>query len=352
MSKTIFFSLVMMISLLTVSDLEAQNCSVLIDENINIGGTQILKTKSKRLVVRGDYSYTLIFMHTERGVQAKVSSHNGVEFNQGDEVIFMDKKGKRMSYRFIEMGELKRTSGAPVHHNILQLDLAAIEWFSKTAMTTLYFKNNVSSKMFKFTVNGSRQADFRNLAICFLAGLDKSNAINVALTGNNKTSKTGGGGKPRAGQPISSTSAGVRQVVDISLLNDEELSALKKELRETKERIRAEIEAEKAKGEQIKSNLRTEVAAVREFAEAKKAEYANEVLDARKKSSGEIEKTKQEIASSVANARTSASTEIEKISANVAESKTVAAAAIQEAKLKSAQEVVDAQTNAAAEIKG
>ena len=143
MAKPIFLFVLMMFNVLVVSDLSAQNCAVLIDENITVGGTQILRTKAKKLVVRGDYSYSLVFLHSERGVQAKVNSHNGVEFNQGDEIIFMDNKGKRMSYRFIEMGELSRGTGAPVHHNILQLDIAAIEWFSKTQMTTLYFKNNI-----------------------------------------------------------------------------------------------------------------------------------------------------------------------------------------------------------------
>ena len=162
----------------------AQNCGSIITENKNIGGTQILKSKQQMMVVRGTYSYSLEFINTEKGVLANVYSKSGVEFNQDDEIIFMDKNKTRKSYRFIEMGELIRRGGTPVHQNVLQLDLAALNWFSTALMNTIYIKNNISNKMFKFTVNPNRQAEFKHLATCFNNSLDKTKVRDTKLVGN------------------------------------------------------------------------------------------------------------------------------------------------------------------------
>ena len=77
------------------------------------------------------------------------------------------------------------------------------------------------------------------------------------------------------------------------MLNDEELKALRKELEETKGRLRNEIKDERAKAEQIKVLLREDVSIAKETATNKKAEYALEVLEARKSSREEIEKSRK-----------------------------------------------------------
>ena len=179
----------------------------------------------------------------------------------------MDNNDARKSYRFIEMGEMSRQgSGTPVHQNTLQLDLAAIEWFSKVPIKTLYIKNNISNEMRKFTVNVSRQTEFHTLAKCFHNSLDVSKVNNVVLSDNDRSATPGASGKP-----ISSTPSGVRRVTDISLLNDEELIALRKELEETKKQLREEINAERAKAEEIKTNLREEVSLAKETCSEEKS---------------------------------------------------------------------------------
>ncbi len=70
-------------------DTQAQ-CTSLIDVNKKIGGTHILHAKRQTLVVRGNYTYSIQIINTEKGVMARVISKGGVEFNQDDEVIFMD----------------------------------------------------------------------------------------------------------------------------------------------------------------------------------------------------------------------------------------------------------------------
>jgi len=208
----------------------AQNCGSWIAENKFVGNFQQIKTKSQTLVVRGNYSYAIEFMNDKKGVVAQVFSKNGVEFNQEDEIIFVDQASNRKSYRFVGMGEVVRQGGTPVYQNILQLDLAAISWFSSSIITTIYIKNNISNEMRKFTVNGSRQADFKSSITCFDNTLDKSKVNNTVLKGNDYTPRKAGSAGSKKNKPISSTSSGTRKVADISLLNDEELSSLKQKI--------------------------------------------------------------------------------------------------------------------------
>jgi len=100
--------------------LSAQDCSKLIAEDKNIEGTHILRMKTQTLVVRGTYSYSIELMTDDKGVIARVYSKAGVDFNLGDEIIFMDNNNIRKSYRFIEMGEMSTEGTTPVHSNILQ----------------------------------------------------------------------------------------------------------------------------------------------------------------------------------------------------------------------------------------
>ena len=125
----------------------AQNCGSVIVQNRMISGTQFVTSNLQTIVVRGNYSYSLEFMSNEKGILARVFSKSGVEFNQDDEIIFMDRSSVRKSYRFIEMGEVVNKSGTPVHQNILQLDLAALEWFSSSMINVIYIKNNISNMM-------------------------------------------------------------------------------------------------------------------------------------------------------------------------------------------------------------
>jgi len=229
-------------------------CSNWIIDNAVVAGNQLVKTKPMTLVVRGNYTYSIEFKATDRGIQAKMVSKAGVEFNQDDEVIFMDRLETRKSYRFTEMGELKRVGSTPIHENLLQMDMAAIKWMNSTPPTTIYIKSNTSNEMRKFTVNPNRQAEFTQLIKCFYNTLDPSKVKDIKLEGNDLSARSGS-------RAISSTSAGPRKVADISLLNDKELGDLKAQLAEAKIALKTEIENERKKADQIKSNLKEEVAA-------------------------------------------------------------------------------------------
>ena len=244
--------------------LDAQNCSSVITDDRTVAGTHLLRTAPETVVVRGNYSYSIEFSNEVKGVVGVVYSKGGEVFNQDDEIIFMDGSGTRKSYRFIEMGEMTRQSGTPVHKNVLQLDLAAINWFSKAQINTLYIKNNISNQMRKLTVNSNRQTAFRTMAICFLQNLDKTAVQDTPLVGNDFSSKsksstaaTANASPSKSSSNISSTSASRPQNQNSG--PDAELIALRKELKETKDKLRAEILAEKEKADNIKAQIQNEM---------------------------------------------------------------------------------------------
>ncbi|HQU61373.1 MAG TPA: cell envelope integrity protein TolA, partial [Saprospiraceae bacterium] len=259
-------------------------CEALITEDRVIEGTHVLRTINQTLVVRGNYTYSLELRSDNKGITAKMFSKAGVEFNQDDEIIFMDENTVRRSYRFIDMGEVITEGGTPVYYNILQLDLGAIQWFANSNITTLYIKNNISKEMRKFTINDSRKAEFSQLVACFSQKLDRSKVNDVELTDNVITvapspkseDKQGAATPPGKARPAANPA------------DEAEVNALRQELQEVKERLRQEIAAEKARAEEIKSRLQQEVALAQENAAAQKKKYADEVVEARQKSQEEI----------------------------------------------------------------
>ncbi|MBL7794670.1 MAG: hypothetical protein JNK77_20210, partial [Saprospiraceae bacterium] len=196
-----------------------QDCGAWIAENKVVGGTHILKSHPVTLVVRGNYSYSIEIMSDDRGIIAKMYSKAGVEFNQEDELIVLDMGQNRRSFRFIGMGEMTQDKGTPVHQNILQLDLPAVQWFSSSDIATLYIKNNISNEMRKFTVNPNRQLELRQAATCFMQMIDKSKVVEVDIT---EVAKPTTDGKEK---PISATKTNVKKPVDMSSLSDDELNA-------------------------------------------------------------------------------------------------------------------------------
>ena len=145
----------LILSLFAPTTLQAQCESLITDDRI-LNDIHVLKTTNQTLVVRGNYTYSLELHSGRQGITAKMYSKAGVEFNQDDEIIFLNKSGERRFYRFIEMGEMVRESGTPVYQNVLQMDLAAIDWMLETDVEVMYTKNNVSNQIRKFTINGSR----------------------------------------------------------------------------------------------------------------------------------------------------------------------------------------------------
>ena len=113
---------------LAISPVFSQNCEGKIIEDKVVGGTQLLKAVPEVIIVRGTYTYSLDFRNERNGLFARVYSKGGEIFNQNDELIFIDEKSTRRSFRFVEMGEMAKEGSTPTHQNTLALDLSAMQW--------------------------------------------------------------------------------------------------------------------------------------------------------------------------------------------------------------------------------
>ncbi|MEL7220766.1 MAG: hypothetical protein AAGJ93_05565, partial [Bacteroidota bacterium] len=303
------FALLVALSLLSILELNAQACNQYISDDRIIGRTHLLRSEQTTLVVRGNYSYSISLSSDDKGITAQMESAGGVEFNQDDEVIFMDANRTRRSYRFVGMGEMNRQGGIPVQTNVLQLDVTALEWFAAKSITTIYLKNNISNEMRKFTLTSNRLNAFNAMAACFYSVLDPSKVVDKGEAGLLIPSSTSGARTDSAAEAAAtsggSSPAQNRQAA--APTTDEEVTNLSRDLTETKERLRAEIADERRKADQIKSNLQEEVAAAREQAAQQKKQYADEVLAARQQSQEAIKEAQAASAEVVANARDRAS---------------------------------------------
>ncbi|HMX40880.1 MAG TPA: cell envelope integrity protein TolA, partial [Saprospiraceae bacterium] len=333
--------------------LAAQDCASNIKENKKISGIQFVQTTTLTIIVRGNYNYAIEYFTNEKGIFARMVSVGGIEFNQDDQVVFVDASGNERAYRFMGMDELVPGS-VPTHRNNLRLDLEAVQWLSESNITGINFINFVDRQKHKFTTNPNLQSQFRGFSACFYNILDAASVKDTpgaavtkptaststpASGGSGNKTTTGGsssGSKPSSGGTFSAT--------------DGEVTNLKSELEKTKERLREEIKAEKDRADAIKAQLQAEVAAAREAANAKKLEYANEVVEARKQSLAEIEKSKAETQSYITESRSKAENEVVKINQNVEEARKQAGEDIHKARLASAEEVKKARENAAKEV--
>ncbi len=130
----------------------AQDCSKIIKENKKITGTQIASTSQLAVVIRGGYTYFIEFFTNEKGIFAKFTSQGGIEFNQDDQVVFVDAGGKERAYKFTGMDELV-PGAVPTHRNNLRLDLEATQWLAEANITGINFINFVDRQKYKFTIN-------------------------------------------------------------------------------------------------------------------------------------------------------------------------------------------------------
>ena len=233
MKNILFYTVLLIVSFIPLS-IEAQNCAGLLPDNRVVGSTHYLRSSSITMIIRGDYSYNLELFNNEKGVQARVTSKNGVELNQNDEIIFANVNNNRMTYRFVEMGDLL---SAKTYQNVLQLDVAAVTWLAENNVATVYILSKTTYEMRKLTIPDIRQTEIRSVAVCFNQTLDKSRVKNSVISTESTGFKQSAGTTPsvsNAGGVAGGQSTVVRKA-DINQLNDQELKDLRKELADTKE---------------------------------------------------------------------------------------------------------------------
>ena len=347
--KSIFYKLfILSIAILTTTSSFSQNCATAISEENEFADVHMLKSKWQVLIVRGGISYGLEIVNDDKGVQAIFHSRGGITLEQDNEVIFTDNNKERRGYKFVDLGEMKQEAGVPVYSNTLQLDLAALEWFSRSIITTIYLKNNTTNEMQKLTVQSSRQSEFLGLARCYYNKLNKSKVKDRPAgrvygksaagrpSGSTASSSTSKPSSSSSSTPPSSTPT---RTASIDELNDKELDQLRQKLLDEKARLREEIAKTQDKRKEINAKTAKEIEAANEDAAAKKQEIANEVLESRRKAQAKMQEDIDALAKEIAAAKANANTEIEKLQQDVAEAKKNSAQKIQDIRLESAEKL-------------
>lgn len=252
-------------------DLQSQSCSKYITKNIQNQGYQSVTTKSIRLVFRSNYFYSIQYILDQNGMRARFISENGVELNQDDELILVNKNGVRKVFVFYGPGQLKKKRNVGIEFtNHIKLGIDDIKWISSHSIQTIYVKNNYNLQMRKFTLSSATSGDFLMMSKCFAALVDPE-AI------NSKSES-----KPTAIVPPESPSSNAK------ISEDEELKQLESDLAQAKASVRKSIEREYEKLEAVKEQIANEIITAKQKAEDRKAEIAREVLNARKKADEEL----------------------------------------------------------------
>ena len=140
-------SIFLLLAFFSPHALQAQDCSKVIKENKKISGVQIANASTLSVVIRGGYTYFIEFFTNEKGIYARFTSQGGIEFNQDDQVVFVDAGGKERAYKFSGMDEL--IAGAvPTHRNNLRLDMDAVQWLAEANITGINFINFVDRQKY------------------------------------------------------------------------------------------------------------------------------------------------------------------------------------------------------------
>ena len=230
-----------------LTKISAQDCSALVPVSKVIGGSTVVYSSKVLLVVRGNYSYSIEFSNDDKGIIARVTSIAGDEINQDDHVVFVNPLNEKRTFRFTGLGEVVKTGATTGRVNTLQLDLPAVEWLSTNDITGFYVINNVKHQLQRITLLPNRTQEFRLLSGCFLNAIDKSKIKDIKSSEIASVGAAANIPKTIAGGPTSSIvgTAQIKKTPEATPPTDQEIADLKKELADTKTRLRAEIQTEK-----------------------------------------------------------------------------------------------------------
>ena len=318
-------------------------CGERLVENFRAPNDQRLVTEPQLLVVRAGYAYSLGFSATHEGVRAQFTSRGGSRPKRGDELLLVNRQGERRVFRFVGAAETEEKAGVPTHVNELQLDFDVIDWLAGADVTTVTLIDNTTNQGRRFTIPASRQAELRQLLLCFRDEAD------VALVPDVPAVATA---IPSVGKPLApkvdrerglGAGPGTKTLAEAEAerraAERAEVEALRERLAEEKRTLLEAVAIERAKANRARERHREEVRASRRAAEAERTAIAAEVLAARERAAAEI-----------ARARESSATRHREIAAATAAADTAAAEQVARARSRAAIEVAAADASAAEEI--
>ncbi len=268
----------------------AQNCTGKIKESQVVGTIHFLSTNKVFILKRPTYSYQIAFVSDGEGVSADITSLMGDRLEFGDEIIFQDNSNKRLNYYFVD--HLNKSNSTQANStNKIRLTMDDLKWLISGEINAFYVKKGDQKEMKKFTLLAENSADLVYLGRCFMSTMDlakveqvsnaKSKLISFQSRDNSQASSNSGSfSKP--GGPGQSQAT------------DSELTDLRKQLAELKQRLREEIKIETEKADKVKAQLVEDLSESRRKANEQKNVYSQEIIEARKKSLEEIEKIRKE----------------------------------------------------------
>ncbi len=143
-------------------------CEDLMEPHAQVGERPVFRSRPLVLVVRGQYSYSIVLMRNEAGWMAQFFSRQGQNLQSGDELIFVDAVGERRSFTFVGQSRTRSDRGVPIFSNLLEMEASGLLWLANADLRTLLLRNNQKHEMRNFPIYESRAREFQRLTRCML----------------------------------------------------------------------------------------------------------------------------------------------------------------------------------------
>ncbi len=150
---------VMMHDPMTISD----GCEGYISKG---GGGSILESVNFVVIKRQTYEYSLKFFVNPDGIIGTAYSEGGEVFNLNDELIFINSKNERASFRFQSAAAVSPETNSM--NASFALNMEQLKWMASATITTAFIKNNIKNQMLKFSINEERAAYLNTTVNCIL----------------------------------------------------------------------------------------------------------------------------------------------------------------------------------------
>ena len=335
-------SFLLVLALLAVESLHAQ-CNSRLDEQIKLPNGQRIISKQQTLVVRGAYAYSIELSASDKGVQATFHSRGGEKPNKDDELIFIDKAGNIKAFRFVGSVKTGSIGGKPEFSNILQLDYPSAQWLADNDIPVVSLKNNIKGQGRRFTLPASRQAEFRQLARCFVDAVDETALPNIAAVTKSIPAVRRAQAPPVDREGGLSAKPGTATLADRDRAAQEaaaaEIKDLRAQLAALKKQLLEEIAIEKAKADRAKETIADDLSASRQAAALQQQAIAAEVVEARQRAD-----------QAIAEAQAAAGQEIQEVDADVDEERQAAANEVAQARQAALLAIEQAKTDGARQV--
>ncbi len=143
-------------------NLTDNDCPIII-ENKKINGIQFVRTDSRLIIMRGNYSYTITFFNDKSRIFAQIISTGSFGLNLDDQVVFINSSGQEKTFKFVNIGLYEKMK----NRNNLQIDREGLKWMANSTIVGVNFINFVDKMKYKYTILPKRGAELRNMVNCF-----------------------------------------------------------------------------------------------------------------------------------------------------------------------------------------